>query len=134
MTEFNRDKLPKIFRRRYNPKSLKRKLLSHIYIDDDREYVKNLFQQDDKILQIPDDRTFGKDEIKRLKDMASQIKSQKGRIHIVWITALVLLIAALVTVVNIYKNPLVKRGLKYALENIFWARADIDYVNLKIFD
>ena len=134
MTEFNRDKLPKIFRRRYNPKSLKRKLLSRIYIDDDREYVKNLFQQDDKILQIPDDRTFGKDEIKRLKDMASQIKSQKGRIHIVWITALVLLIAALVTVVNIYKNPLVKRGLQYALENIFWARADIDYVNLKIFD
>ena len=134
MSEFNKDKLPKIFRRRYNPKSLKRKLLSHIYIDDDREYVKNLFQQDDKILKIPDDRAFGKDEIKRLKDMASQIKSQKGRIHIVWITALVLLIAGLVTVVNIYKNPLVKRGLQYALENIFWARADIDYVNLKIFD
>ncbi len=134
MAEFNRDKLPKIFRKKYNPKSLKRKLLSRIYIDDDREYVKGLFEQNEKTLQIPDSRTFEKDEIKRLKNMASQIKSQKGRVHIIWITALVILIAAMVTLVNIYKNPLVKRGLQYALENIFWAKADIDYVNLKIFD
>ena len=134
MAEFNRDKLPKIFRKKYNPKSLKRKLLSRIYIDDDREYVEGLFKQNDRILQIPDDRTFEKDEIKRLKDMASHIKSQKGRVHIIWITTLVILIATMVTLVNIYKNPLVKRGLQYALENIFWAKADIDYVNLKIFD
>ena len=134
MSDFNKDKLPKIFKRRYNPKSLKRKLLSRIYIEDDREYVKGLFEENDRILQIPDDRTFDKAEIKRLKDMASQIKSQKGRVHIIWITALVILIATMVTLVNIYKNPLVKRGLQYALENIFWAKADIDYVNLKIFD
>ena len=134
MADYNRDKLPKIFRKKYNPKSLKRKLLSRIYIDDDREYVKGLFEQNEKTLQIPDSRTFEKDEIKRLKNMASQIKSQKGRVHIIWITALVILITAMVTLVNIYKNPLVKRGLQYALENIFWAKADIDYVNLKIFD
>lgn len=134
MSDFNRDKLPKIFKKKYNSKSLKRKLLSHIYIDDDREYVKGLFQEDNKVLRIPDSRTFGKDEVKRLKDMASQIKSQKGRVHIVWITILVILIASMVTLVNIYKNPLVKKGLQYALENIFWAKADIDYVNLKIFD
>ncbi len=134
MSDFNRDKLPKIFKRKYNSKSLKRKLLSRIYIDDDREYVKGLFEQNEKILQIPDSRTFNKDEVKRLKEMASQIKSQKGRVHIIWITTLVILIAAMVTLVNIYKNPLVKRGLQYALENIFWAKADIDYVNLKIFD
>lgn len=134
MAELNRDKLPKIFRKKYNTKSLKRKLLSRIYIDDDRNYVEALFQQDNKVLQIPDDRTFEKDEVKRLKELASQIKSQKGRVHIIWITAIVILIATMVTLVNIYKNPLVKRGLQYALENIFWAKADIDYVNLKIFD
>ena len=134
MSDFNRDKLPKIFRKKYNTKSLKRKLLSRIYIDDDRKYVEALFEKDDKVLQIPDSRTFDKAEVKRLKEMASQIKSQKGRVHIIWIATLVILIATLVTLVNIYKNPLVKRGLKYALENIFWARADIDYVNLKIFD
>ena len=97
MSDFNKDKLPKIFKRRYNPKSLKRKLLSRIYIEDDREYVKGLFEENDRILQIPDDRTFDKAEIKRLKDMASQIKSQKGRVHIIWITALVILIATMVT-------------------------------------
>ena len=134
MAKYNRDKLPKIFKKKYNPNSLKRKLLSRIYIDDDREYVKGLFEQNEKILRIPDNRTFEKDEIKRLKTMASQIKSQKGRVHIIWITTLVILIATMVTLVNIYKNPLVKRGLQYALENIFWAKADIDYVNLKIFD
>ena len=134
MSDFNRDKLPKIFRKKYNTKSLKRKLLSRIYIEDDRTYVEGLFQKDDRVLQIPDDRTFDKEEVKRLKDMAAQIKSQKGRIHIIWLTALIVLIVTTVTLVNIYKNPLVKRGLKYALENIFWARADIDYVNLKIFD
>ena len=85
MAEFNRDQLPKIFRKKYNPKSLKRRLLSKIYIDDDREFVEGLFKQNEKILQIPDDRTFEKDEIKRLKTMASQIKSQKGRIRIIWI-------------------------------------------------
>ena len=134
MAELNRDKLPKIFRKKYNTKSLKRKLLSRIYIDDDRQYVEALFEQNDKMLQIPDDRIFEKEEVKRLKELASQIKSQKGRVHIVWITAIVLLIVTMVTLVNIYKNPLVKRGLQYALENIFWAKADIDYVNLKIFD
>ena len=50
------------------------------------------------------------------------------------ISAFSFFIAALISAVNIFKNPLVKRGLKYSLENIFWARADIDYVNLKIFD
>ena len=134
MAELNRDKLPKIFRKKYNPKSLKRKLLSRIYIEDDREFVRGLFEEKERILRIPDDRTFEKEEIKRLKDMAGQIKSQKGRVHIIWITTLVILIATMVTLVNIYKNPLVKRGLQYALENIFWAKADIDYVNLKIFD
>ena len=134
MAEFSRDKLPKIFRKKYNPKSIKRKLLSRIYMADDREYVEGLFKQDDKVLQIPGDRTFDKDEVKRLSEMAKQIKSQKGRIHIIWLTVLILLIAGMVTVVNIYKNPLVKKGLQYALENMFWARADIDYVNLKIFD
>ncbi|MBQ6905371.1 MAG: hypothetical protein IJQ27_04780, partial [Spirochaetia bacterium] len=134
MAEFSRDKLPKIFRKKYNTKSIKRKLLSRIYMADDREYVEGLFRQDDKVLQIPGDRTFDKDEVKRLSEMAKQIKSQKGRIHIIWLTVLILLIAGMVTVVNIYKNPLVKKGLQYALENMFWARADIDYVNLKIFD
>ena len=134
MSDFNRDKLPKIFRRKYNLRSLKRKLLSRIYIEDDREFVRSLFEEDGKILQIPDDRTFDKDEVKRLKTMASQIKTQKGRVHIVWISTLVILITIMVTLVNIYKNPLVKRGLQYALENIFWAKTDIDYVNLKIFD
>ena len=134
MSDFNRDKLPAIFRKKYNPKSLKRKLLSRIYIDNDREFVESLFKQEDKTLQIPDDRTFDKDEVKRLKEMASQIKSQKGRIHIIWLTTLVVLIVAMVTLVNIYKNPLVKKGLQYALENIFWAKADIDYVDLRILD
>ena len=115
MSDFNRDKLPKIFRKKYNTKSLKRKLLSRIYIEDDRTYVEGLFQKDDRVLQIPDDRTFDKEEVKRLKDMAAQIKSQKGRIHIIWLTALIVLIVTTVTLVNIYKNPLVKRGLKYAL-------------------
>ena len=67
MSDFNRDKLPKIFRKKYNTKSLKRKLLSRIYIDDDRKYVEALFEKDDKVLQIPDSRTFDKAEVKRLK-------------------------------------------------------------------
>lgn len=58
----------------------------------------------------------------------------KGRIRIVRIALCAALIAAVVTTVNAGKNPLVRKIMTVSLQNIFQAKADIGYVNLKIFD
>lgn len=133
--KFSSGKLPGIFKKRYRGKKFSKKLLSKLFIESDREFAESLFTEDENhIFKITEEREFTAEEIKRLKSIASQIKSQKGRIKIIKLAAFALCIALLMIGINTIKNPLVKKGLRSGLQSIFQAKADIDHVSLKFFD
>lgn len=136
-------KLPKIFRKTYTEKSFEAKLLKKIYIDEDRELVKSIFTEhittDKKgrtlktpLVSVPKTAEFPKSDIKKLKFIAKFVKKNKQRVKLIPLLAVAGFIAAIVLVIFAFKNPLAKRGIKYACESAFGAKTDIGYVNVRL--
>ncbi len=128
-------KLPKIYKRSYKSKKLKRKVLSKIHIPQDREFVEALFEADENPkknnnLAIKKDRTFSKSEIKKLKAIAKDIKSHKFRIKLLPLIASLSFIAAVVIFSLIFKNPLLKKALITGCQSAFEAKTEINYLDV----
>lgn len=135
---FGVKKLPPILRKTYTSKSLRRRLLKKLYIPEDRENVQALFieggnPKKPEKLAVSGERLFSKKEIAYYKKLAREIRSQKAIIKFAPLTAVVVFIVTVVTLVGIFKNPLVKKGIKAGCEAAFGAKTDIGYVNLSIF-
>lgn len=135
---FESSKLPKLFKKSYSPRKFKRKILRHVYIPQDKKLLDSIFElganpAKAKKMAVRKDRMFSRAELVKLKDISKDIKSHKMRVKLIPLAAVVGAITALVTVVCIFKNPLVKKGLKAACEGMFGAKTDIEYVNLRIF-
>ena len=72
--------------------------------------------------------------MKRLKALAKQIKSQKGRVN--WVPLLVTLVfvAAIPVCFITFKNVIIKKAITVVCENIFEAKCDIEKVDFKLLD
>lgn len=132
-------KLPSLYRKSYSKKKLVKKILSKIYIPQDKEKVSSLYelttnQKGKEIYAIPLDKTFTPDEIKFYKNLAKEIKSQKGRIRFLPLIATVSFIFIAVSIFSIFKNPLIKKILDASLESIFTAKVEISSVDLRFLD
>lgn len=133
-------KIPRLFKKSLTEKKLNKKILKRIYIADDKKFVSSLYKQTSlnkkgvALYSIPKDMMIEKKEQQRLKALAKEIKSQKGRIKFVPLFATIGAIFAVVLVVSIFKNRIVRKIIVNTCESIFEAKCDIDYVNLKIFD
>ncbi len=131
-------KLPALFRKKMEEKKFNKKILSKIYIPQDKDYISSLYKkntENEKVFYaIPADMEFTKTELQRLKVLAKEIKGQKGRIKFLPLIATVSFIAALVVVISIFKNPIAKKIIKGTCESIFTAKTDIKSVNVKFLD
>lgn len=133
-------KIPRLFKKSLTEKKLNKKILKRIYIADDKKFVSSLYKQTSlnkkgvALYSIPKDMMIEKKEQQRLKALAKEIKSQKGRIKFVPLFATIGAIFAVLLVVSIFKNRIVRKIIVNTCESIFEAKCDIDYVNLKIFD
>ena len=130
-------KLPKLFKKAYTQKQLD-KLLKGVYIDEDKAFLDSLFKKTEVKGQekraIPQDSEFTKKELARLKEMAKAIvANRKGRFKVIPFVAVVAFIAVVGIVVTTFKNQIVKRGIKSAMENVFEAKCDIGSVKVEIF-
>ena len=131
-----RKKLPKIYKKKYSPKKLKKKLLSKIFIADDKKYVESLFteikvgKREKTFYRIPDEKLFTPVESKRLKVLAKQIKKQKGTVKFIPLIVLVGIIAC----VFIFTDLILKIGLKSTCQKIFNAKTEIGYAHLDYLD
>ena len=136
-------KIPSLFRKKYTAKKLEKKIYKKLYVPEDKKYVKSLFSVVEKkgskqipIYAIPEEKReqLAKKEMKRLKSLAKQIKSQKGRVNFVPLAVTLVFIAAIPICFSMFKNVIIKKGLTVICENIFEAKCDIESVDFKFFD
>ena len=136
-------KIPSLFRKKYTAKKLEKKIYKKLYVPEDKKYVKGLFTEVEKkgakqtpIFAIPPEKAeqLAKKDMKRLKALAKQIKSQKGRVN--WVPLLVTLvfIAAIPVCFITFKNVIIKKAITVVCENIFEAKCDIEKVDFKLLD
>ena len=136
-------KIPSLFRKKYTAKKLEKKIFKKLYVPEDKKYVKSLFTEVEKkgakqipIYAIPEEKRtqLAKKEMKRLKALAKQIKSQKGRVNFIPLIVSLAFIAAIPICFTMFKNVLIKKGITVVCEKIFEAKCDIESVDFKFFD
>ena len=133
-------KLPRIFKKTFTENQLQRKILKKIYIADDRKFVRELYKEagenkkGKKLYAIPTETLVEKKEQNRLKTIATDIKSQKGRIRVVPLIAAVTTIAIICFLFITFKNRLIKNAIVNVCESVFEAKCDIDSVDFRLFD
>ena len=125
-------KLPKMFKKKYSAKGLKKKLLSKIFIAEDKKYVTSLFEEtkigkkEKIVFKIPDDKLFSLVELKRLKVLAKQINKQKGTVKFIPLFLFIIIVVS----VFLFTDLILKIGLKSTLQSIFKAKTSIGSVHL----
>lgn len=136
-------KIPSLFRKKYTEKKLEKKIYKKLFVPEDKNYVKTLFEEVGKkgkketpVYAIPQEKRdqLAKKEMKRLKKIAKQIKKQRGRINFVPLIVMLTFIAAIPVCFMLFKNTIVKKAITTACENIFEAKCDIASVDFKLLD
>src|SRR5574344_1787494 len=109
-------KIPSIFRKKYTEKSLNKRLLAKIYIQEDSKFIKSLFKKtkinNKDFYTIDETKSFSKNEQKRLKLIAKQIKKQKGRIKFLPLVAFLSIIFVISFLFIATKNFALKKFSK----------------------
>ena len=131
-------KLPKIYKKQYTQKAFEKKLLKHLYIETDKDLVKQLFETStDKkgrtVMVVPKDKEIAKKDFARYQVLAKQIAEQKGGIKWVPLLAVIILIAAIGIVVTLFKNVVFEKALTSSMQKIFGAKTEVSSVDLQIF-
>lgn len=132
--KFPAKKLPGLLKKNFKKEKIEKKLYKKIYVSSDRDLVRSLFEENPKkpgYLYIPREKMIEKLDFKRLKLIANDVKKQKGSFKLVPFLAVVILIVAAYLAVITFKNPLLKKGLTFAMQKVFGARTDIGSVNVE---
>ena len=131
----SKTKVPYIFDDDFSEKEFEKNLLSKIYVPADQQFVSGLYEKSEEgVYSLRENLELSKQEQKKLKTIAAQIKKQKGRIKLIPLLITAAIIVLAVMTVTTFKNRIVKKAMTVALESVFGAKCDISSVNLKIFD
>ena len=136
---FPKKKLPKVFRKAYSERTLKRRIIKAIAIPRDKAFLQKIFVKDGDAKKagkfaVADSALFSKREIARLRSLAKDIESRKGRFMLLPFAAVIAFIALLVSTFTAIKNPLLKKVMTSAAQGAVGAKVDIGSVNLRILD
>ena len=131
-------KLPRLFRKSYSEKQ-KAKLLSKIYIPSDKSLVdsmliKGMNKKNAELYSADMSVFYSKKEIKNLKQLASQIKSQKGPFRLLPLVSAILFLVIIGILAGTFKNPLLKKAVVSASQGIFGAKCEVSSLDFKFFD
>lgn len=128
-------KLPALLKKSYTEKALEKKLLKKLYIKTDRDFLASQFTADEKdpLKKRIAAAEYSAADFIRLKNLAKQIKKQKGRVKLVPLAAAAIFIAAVIILTGLFKDPIAKRVLINVLQKAAGARVEIASVNLRIF-
>ena len=124
--------IPKLFKKAYTEKKLKKNILKRIHIPKDRDMIRALFIPDEKGKYILNPE-IPEESLQRLPALAKSIKKNKGALS-TWKVAILLTIIAPVVVFNyFFKDRVVKNVLEKGLEAAFGAEATIEDPELSLF-
>lgn len=127
-------KIPGLFKKKYTPKKLESKILKKIYIPADKDLIKSLFKEDSVkpgFLSIDKTGTIEKKQLIRLKKISKDIKKRKAGFKFMPFAITAGFLAALFIVVVTFKDIIVKKGITSAMQEIFQAKTDIDYLHIE---
>ena len=126
-------KTPKLLGKTYDQKTLNRKVVRRIYLNQDREFLASCFRQaEDGSYRLRDDLT--EKEHKRAVSLAKQIRKNRGSLKTGRLVVVGVLIAAVVLFNLLFKNALLTRAGEQALQDVFEARAEISHLDLRLLD
>lgn len=133
---FPAKKLPGMLKKSYKQKKFD-KILKKIYIPEDKALIQSMFSEKyqkgkKELIRVPRDSQYTKAQLKSLKVLVKNIKSNKGRFKAAPFIALASLLAALVITITIFKNPVAKLAIRSSMQGIFGAKCDIGSVNVEI--
>ena len=127
-------KLPALLKKSYTQKQFEKKILKHLYIEQDREQITGLFRPDSSgRLSIPENTVLPRNDFRHLKQVARQIGKQKGRIKLVPLLAVCLTMAAAGITVTVFKNSFAKYAITRGMETAFGAETDVGSVRVQLF-
>ncbi|MBP5569294.1 MAG: TIGR03545 family protein [Treponema sp.] len=132
-------KVPSIFKKKYTKKALEKRVYKRIYVPADKTFIQSLFKETGKnkkgvaLYSIPQETLLEKKDQTKLKTIAKEIRSQKGRIRWVPLIAAVSTIAIIAILFTTFKNRIIKRAIQNTCESIFEAKCDIDRVDFRLF-
>lgn len=125
-----------LFKKKFKPEQIEKKLFSRIYVEADREYARTLFVEIEdkkgrKWLVVPKDARFTKKEAARLKTISVDVKSQKGRVKIVALLVTAVIIAAAILLFSMFKNVIVKKVVTSGGTAAFGAVCEVGDVDFR---
>lgn len=132
-------KVPSIFKKKYTKKALEKRVYKRIYVPADKTFIQSLFKETGKnkkgvaLYSIPQETLLEKKDQTKLKTIAKEIRSQKGRIRWVPLIAAISTIAIIAILFTTFKNRIIKRAIQNTCESIFEAKCDIDRVDFRLF-
>ena len=127
-------KLPGILKKSYTRKNLD-KLIKHIQIPTHQELVKGYFVPNPKKegkFYIPRDTQIPKLQFNKMKKIGKDVASQKFSIKIIPLAATVAIFAAVIILIGMFKNVVARKVLTNAMQGVFGAKTDIEYINVEI--
>ena len=125
-------KAPGVFRKPIKKAKWEKKYLKKIYLPADRDFLKNLADEEDGMIRISTEGLSKKD-LKRLKLLGRVIKKNRKKVNFILILIIVLLAGGILFFNFYLKNRLVQQLLETKLEEVFEAQVDTGGVNLSIF-
>lgn len=132
-------KLPKIYRIEYSQKRLEKKVLKHIYIAQDKEFVHGLFQKQlnkkgQEVFTVPTIMQLKTSDFARAKKIAKELKKQKGGFNVAPFVAVLALLALILVVVTFFKNIVFEKILVSSMQGIFQAKTSVESVDIRFLD
>lgn len=125
-----------LFKNKYKPEQIEKKLFSRIYVEADREYARSLFVETEdkkgrKWLVVPKEARFTKKEAARLKQISADVKSQKSRVKILALLITAGVIAAAIILFSMFKNVIVKKAITSGGTAAFGAVCEVSDVDFR---
>ncbi len=123
-------KLNKILRKKYTEKKFRKKILSRLFLEDEKKSVLDFYRLEEGFY-LPSE-TDDRKKIKELNRIAKTIKNNSGALGIGKTGALAAVVILAILFSLFLKNPLAEKGLEKALEAAFKAESEIDSLSLSL--
>lgn len=135
-------KLNKFWTRKFSEAQFTRKILKHIFIPVDKEFVKNHFvkKTEEKngktktfFVLVPQ-KTLNRNEVLKLNRIARDIKKQRGRINLIPLVAACVAVIVVMLFAYLFRNTISRKMVVSASEAAFEAKCDIGYISFDLFN
>lgn len=129
---FSSKKIPSFYKKKKNLKNIDKRIFKYLLVAEDNKFVRSLYIEKDGLFIINEEVRLTKKDLKRLKKIVKEIKSQKAfRINLLPLAISIGFIFALFFTIILTKDFVLKLIVQKMGESIFQAKCDIDLAHIE---